>query len=54
MPKTIRNVWNKHFTFDKFVEAHERARKGKCYTKEVLEFEMNLETNISNIMRNIE
>lgn len=54
MPKTIRNKWEKHFTFDKFVEAHERARKGKCYKKEVLEFEVNLETNISNMMKKIE
>jgi len=54
LPKTIRNVWSKHFTFDKFIEAHERARKGKCFKKEILDFELNLETNISNMMKKIE
>jgi len=54
MPKTIKNVWDSHFTFDKFVEAHERASLGKHSKREVLLFEMNLETNISNLMKQIE
>ena len=49
MPKSIKNVWDSKLTFDKLVEAHERASKGKRFDKEVLLFEMNLETNITNI-----
>lgn len=54
MPKSLNNVWEDHFTFDKFVEAHERACLGKKSKREVLLFEMNLETNISNLMKQIE
>ncbi len=53
MSKTIKNVWNAHFTFDKFLEAHERARKRKGKKKEILLFELDLETNLSNIMEQI-
>lgn len=54
MPKTIRNVWDSHLTFEKLIEAHERARDGKTTIDEVLKFEINLETNISNMLRQIE
>ncbi len=54
MPKTIKNAWASHFTFEKFLEAHKRASKGKHQTRDVLLFEMNLETNLSNLMRQIE
>lgn len=54
MPKTLKNVWDKHFTYDKFIEAHIRASKGKKSYKEVILFEMNLETNIINIMNDIQ
>ena len=54
MSKTIKNVWNEKFTMDKFLEAHIRARKGKMSDKEVLAFEMDLETNIMNLMKKIE
>ena len=51
MSKTIKNVWNEKFTMDKFLEAHMRAQKGKMSDKEVLTFEMDLETNIMNLMK---
>ncbi len=54
MPKSIKNVWDSKLTFDKLVEAHERASKGKRFEKEVLLFEMNLETNITNIIKKLE
>ena len=54
MPKSIKNVWDSKLTFDKLVEAHERASKGKRFDKEVLLFEMNLETNITNIIKKLE
>lgn len=44
MPKSIKNVWESKLTFDKLVKAHERASKGKRFLKEVMLFEMNLET----------
>ncbi len=50
MPKTIKNVWKDALTIDKFMEAHIRASRGKRKTKEVLLFEMNLETNLSNML----
>ena len=54
MPKSIKNVWESKLTFDKLVEAHERASKGKRFLKEVMLFEMNLETNITDIMKKLE
>lgn len=50
MPKTIKNVWKDALTIEKFMEAHIRASRGKRKTKEVLLFEMNLETNLSNML----
>jgi len=54
MSKSIRNIWEEKFSFDKFVAAHERASLGKRFQKEILEFDMNLESNLSNLMRQIE
>ena len=54
MPKSIKKVWDSKLTFDKLVEAHERASIGKRFDNEVLLFEMNLETNIANIIKKLE
>ena len=36
MPKTIRNQFNKHLTYEKLMEAHIKSRKGKGYRKEII------------------
>lgn len=50
MSKTIKNSFDKNLTFIKFLEAHERASKGKKQKKEIILFEMDLETNIIKII----
>ncbi len=50
MSKTIKNCYYKNITFDKLLNAHLRASEGKKSKKEILLFEMNLETNIIQIM----
>lgn len=46
MPKTIRNVYDKAVSFDKILIAHKKARRGKREKKEVILFELNLESEI--------
>ena len=46
MPKTIRNVYDKNVTFEKVLLAHKKARKGKREKKDVIIFELNLESEI--------
>lgn len=53
MSKTIRNVFDKKLTFDALLEAEERASKGKKKRKEIILFEMDLETNIIKILNEI-
>lgn len=53
MPKKIGKCFYEKLTFDKMLQAHYRARKAKAYKKEVIEFEMNLENNIINLITNI-
>ena len=53
MPKTIKNCFDSKLTFQKLMEAHSRARKHKTYKNEVIEFELNLENNIMNLLNNI-
>lgn len=53
MPKTIKNAFYKKITFKKFIEAHNRAKKGKTNKAEVILFEMNLESNILRLMKEI-
>lgn len=53
MPKTIKNCFDDKLTFQKLLEAHERASKGKKNKKEVILFEMDLETNIIKILNDI-
>lgn len=53
MSKTIKNCFNKKLTFDALIKAEERARKGKNSKREVLIFNMDLETNIYNILNKL-
>lgn len=46
MPKTIRNVYEQAVSFEKLLIAHKKARKGKREKKEVIIFELNLESEI--------
>ena len=49
MPKTIRNVYDKAVSFDKILKAHKKARRGKREKKDVIIFELNLESEILRI-----
>ncbi len=53
MPKKIKNCFYKNLTFEKFIQAHYRAKKHKCYKDEVIAFELNLENNIINLINSI-
>ena len=50
MPKTIRNIFDKKLDFINLIDAHYRAKIGKVNKKEIMVFEQDLETNISNIL----
>ena len=53
MSKTIKNIFYSKLTFEKLLEAHNRASKGKKNKKEVILFEMDLETNIIKMLNEI-
>lgn len=53
MCKKIKNCFDKNLTFEKFMSAHSRARKHKTYKNEVIRFEINLESNIYNLLNHI-
>ena len=53
MPKKIKNCFYENLTFEKLLQAHNRAKKHKTYKNEVIEFEFNLENNIFNLLNNI-
>ena len=53
MPKKIKNCFYEKLTFDNMIKAHLRARKNKTYKNEVIQFEINLENNIVNLINNI-
>ncbi len=53
MSKTIKNCFYEKLTFEKMLEANNRARIGKVKKKEVIIFEMDLETNIIKIIEEI-
>lgn len=50
MCRTIKNCFFECLTFDKLLAAHERASIGKKSKREVILFEMDLETNLIRIM----
>ena len=49
MPKRINNILKKQITFTKLLEAHQKTKKGKRFKKQVIEFEIDLETNLLQI-----
>ena len=53
MSKTIKNVFDYKLTFENLLSAHYRASSGKQLKKEVILFEMDLETNIIRILNEI-
>ena len=53
MSKTIKNKFTSSLTFEKLLEAHFRASAGKKHKKEVIIFEIDLETNIIKMMNEI-
>ena len=53
MPKSIKKLFNEKLDFVLFVEAHNRAKKNKMSKKEVLKYELDLETNLVNLIRQI-
>ena len=53
MPKTIKNIFDKKLEYINLYNAHIRASKNKRHKDEVMLFEMDLETNISNLMEKI-
>lgn len=53
MPKKINNIFDKNLTFEKLIEAHYRAVIGKRHKKEIINYEIDLETNIINLLNNI-
>lgn len=46
MPRTIRNSFYKHLTFEKLMEAHKKSKKGKGYRKEIILFNLKQEEYI--------
>lgn len=53
MSKSIKKVFYEKITFEKLLQAHNRAKKGKTFKEEILKFEVDLETNIINIINEI-
>ena len=53
MSKSIKNCYDKKLTFDNLLSAHNRARKGKRDKREVILFQMDLETNLINLYNNL-
>ena len=43
MPKTLRNQFNKYLTYEKIMEAHNKAKKGKGFRKELILFNLKQE-----------
>lgn len=53
MSKTIKKIFDSKLTFIKLLEAHQRSSKNKRNSKDVLTFEVDLESNISNLLKQI-
>ena len=54
MPHTIKNCFYKNLTFEKLLEAHNRAKKQKASKPEVIQFEMHLENNLTNLLHQLQ
>lgn len=53
MSKTIRNTFDSKLTFENLIKAHYRTSKTKRSSKYVMTYEIDLETNILNLYRDI-
>lgn len=53
MSKTIKKSFYDKLTMEKLYEAHLRAKKNKTLKQEVLVYEMDLESNLYNLLRSI-
>lgn len=53
VPNKIKRQFEENLTFEKMIQAHERAKQGKLNRNEVLKFDLNLELNIVNLVEQI-
>lgn len=53
MSKTIKKAFDNALTFEKMYDAYKRAKLNKSMKREVLEFELNLEINIINLVEEL-
>jgi retron-type reverse transcriptase len=53
VPKTKNGLWLEITDWDRLLESHRRARLGKRYRTEVLEFDNRLEENLTNIQNHL-
>lgn len=53
MPKTISDIYDDAVSFGKLLKSHKKARRGKREKKEVILFELNLETEILNLEKEL-
>ena len=54
MPKTIRNKFDKYLNYEKLMEAHLKARKGKGQRKEIILFNLKQEEYIKWLLEKLE
>ena len=53
MPKTIRNVYDKEVSFEKLLEAHRKARRGKREKRKVILLELVLEEQLLQLEKDL-
>ncbi len=53
MPKTIRNKYYKYLTFNRLMEAHKKARRGKGYREEIIKFNLKQEEYIMYLLERL-
>ena len=53
MPKTIRNKYYKYLSFDRLMEAHKKARKGKGLRNEIILFNLKQEEYIMYLLESL-
>ena len=53
MAKTIRNKYYKNLSYDKLMEAHKKARKGKGYREEIIKFNLKQEEYIMYLLEKL-
>ena len=54
MCQTIKNSYDEKLTFINLIKAHYRAVKNKRNKVEILKYEEDLETNVSNLLHELE